>query len=380
MKVIVNFYWKDTAMAHLLSDLSQSVFSSLGLVDTKDLLSLGESPAARECILLIDGMGSNAISEFGSYLPIKDQMKFVETLSSNFPSTTVTNLTSLGTGVHPGEHGMLGYTMRVPRSGTPGRLLNALRWDERVDPVTWQNVDTLFERGVSAGLSVSHVAAKRYQDSGFTEAALRGAQYRGANSSLDLITQAAIALEKPKSFAYIYINDLDEAAHSDGMGSEKWLDALVKTNELVTGLLERLPTGTRLWLTADHGMINRKDFTVLGKDNSLLENVTLLGGEPRARHLYVRGGSEIDVLTQWREFFGGSVELFLKQDAIAAGLFGELVTENSFDRLGDVIAVPNGDLVLIEPEKEKQQLAMVGHHGGLTAAELDIPLYGGIAR
>jgi gliding motility-associated lipoprotein GldJ len=70
---------------------------------------------------------------------------------------------------------------------------------------------------------------------------------------------------------------------------------------------------------------------------------------------------------------------FLKKDAIAAGLFGALVTEDSFDRLGDVIAIPNGDLVLIEPDKEKQQLAMVGHHGGLTSAELEIPLYYGSA-
>ena len=330
-------------MAHLLSDLSQSVFSSLGLADTGDSLLIGESPAARECIVLIDGMGSNAIAEYGSQLPIKDQMIFITTLSSNFPSTTVTNLTSLGTGVHPGEHGMLGYTMRVPRSGVPGRLLNALRWDERVDPVTWQNVDTLFERGVRAGISVSHVAAKRYQDSGFTEAALRGAQYRGGNSSTELITQAAI------------------------------------TNELVTGLLERLPSGTRIWLTADHGMINRKDFTILGKDNSLLENVTLIGGEPRARHLYVRDGSDHDVFLQWQEFFGEAVLLYLKKDAITAGLFGALVTEDSFDRLGDVIAIPNGDLVLIEPDKEKQQLAMVGHHGGLTPAELEIPLFCGSA-
>ena len=57
-------------MAHLLSDLSQSVFSSLGLADTGDSLLIGESPAARECIVLIDGMGSNAIAEYGEIFPI----------------------------------------------------------------------------------------------------------------------------------------------------------------------------------------------------------------------------------------------------------------------------------------------------------------------
>ncbi|CAB4789796.1 unannotated protein [freshwater metagenome] len=72
--------------------------------------------------------------------------------------------------------------------------------------------------------------------------------------------------------------------------------------------------------------------------------------------------------------------MHLKQDAITAGLFGAVVTEDSFDRLGDVIAIPKAELVLIEPDKEKQQLAMVGHHGGLTAAELEIPLFCGTAN
>ena len=121
-------------MTYSLADLSQSVFHSLGLTNTRDPLSLGESPAQRECILLVDGLGMNAIENY-SALPIINQLKLRMELSANFPSTTATSLATLGTGELPGVHGMLGYTVRVPRSGEPGRLLNALRWDERVDPV-----------------------------------------------------------------------------------------------------------------------------------------------------------------------------------------------------------------------------------------------------
>jgi hypothetical protein len=76
-----------------------------------------------------------------------------------------------------------------------------------------------------------------------------------------------------------------------------------------------------------------------------------------------------------QKFFGNKAEILTKSEAVARGYFGSVVTEDSLDRLGDVIAIPNGELVLIEPEKEKQQLAMVGHHGGITDSEVRIPLF-----
>ena len=360
-------------MTYSLADLSQSVFHSLGLPNTHDPLALGESPHHRECILLVDGLGMNALENY-SALPIMNQLKLIYELQSNFPSTTATSLATLGTGQLPGVHGMLGYTVRVPRSGEPGRLLNALRWDERVDPVMWQNVPTLFERAASSGITVSHVAAKRYEATGFTQAALRGATYRGANIIDEFVAQSSLALQNEKSFCYLYINDVDDSSHSDGMGSEKWHIAMAKTNELIMRLLSDLPSGVRLWITADHGMVNRKDAVVIGKENDLLTDVTLLGGEPRARHIYVRHGAEVDVKNRWQEFFGERAEILTKSEAVARNYFGAVVTEDSLDRIGDVIAIPHGELVLIEPEKEKQQLAMVGHHGGITEAEVRIPL------
>ena len=51
--------------------------------------------------------------------------------TAGVPSTTATSLTSLGTALPPGAHGLVGFTSRVP--GTD-RLLNALSWDKTVDP------------------------------------------------------------------------------------------------------------------------------------------------------------------------------------------------------------------------------------------------------
>ena len=354
-----------------LADITNSIFNSLSVPETIDSLSLG-SAENREVLVLIDGMGQDAIDKYGDQFPIFDELKQVKKLYTNFPSTTATSLSTLGTGVLPGVHGMLGYTVRVPRSDN--RLLNALKWDERVDPVMWQKVPTLFERAVLAGVSVTHVAAKRYEGSGFTQAALRGAKYVGANGVDEMATAVSAALKPQPSFVYTYLNTLDSAGHSDGVGSDKWLTALQQVSEFITKVKQLAPAGTRIWVTSDHGMVNSTEQIILGQDNKLLENVTLIGGEPRARHIYIKEGAASETITQWQEFFGNKARVLSKDTAIKDGLFGPVVTEDSHDRLGDLIAIANNDLILVDPARVREESSMVGHHGGVTDIEVEIPL------
>ena len=357
-----------------LAALSNSIFANLQLSGTANELGIAENPGNRECLLLIDGMGAELISKYGSQFPIFKELISLDNLDSHFPSTTATNLSSLGTGTLPGVHGMLGYTVRVPRSGEPGRLLNSLKWDERVDPVIWQSVPTLFERAAAQGITVSHIAAKRYEGSGFTQAALRGAQYLGANQIEDIINNTVEAMKPASSFSYVYINNLDSAGHDDGVGSEKWLLALSTVSELITGLRDRLPKGTRLWVTADHGMINVGEKIILGQDNNLMANVTLLGGEPRARHIYVREGAVAETVASWREFLGDKADVFSRDEVIASELFGPVISIDSSERMGDLIAIAKSEMILIDPTRIKEESKMVGHHGGLEAIEVAIPL------
>ena len=357
-----------------LAALSNSIFAALGVADTTNELGIADNPGQRECLLLIDGMGAELIKQYGSQFSIFNELELLPKLDSHFPSTTATNLSSLGTGTLPGVHGMLGYTVRVPRSGEPGRLLNSLKWDDRVDPVIWQKVPTLFERATSEGIQVSHIAAKRYEGSGFTQAALRGAQYLGANQIAEIIENTVIAMQPAKSFSYVYINNLDAAGHDDGVGSEKWLLALSIVADLITGLRDRLPKGTRLWVTADHGMINVGEKIILGQDNNLMTNVNLVGGEPRARHIYVTAGAIAETAALWRESLGAKAEIFTREEAIAANLFGQVTSLDSSERMGDLIAIAKEEVILIDPTRIKEESKMVGHHGGMNAIEVDIPL------
>jgi len=173
-----------------LSQITPSIFSSLGLESAVDHLSVGQSPMGRELLFLIDGFGFDTLATYADAMPTMSRMFNHGRIQTAFPSTTATSLATLTTGQLPGAHGMLGYTVQVPRSG--GRLLNALKWDERVDPENWQPVETLFQRATAAGINVTHVAAKRYENSGFTRAVFRGANYKGANLVADLISETKL--------------------------------------------------------------------------------------------------------------------------------------------------------------------------------------------
>ena len=360
-------------MGWSLADFSSGVFRSMGVTTPRTGLDC-EISTGRECVVMIDGLGRNAILEFGRLLPTLTSLEDRATLIAPFPSTTATSLTTFSTGVDAGSHGMVGYTMRVPYSGRPERILNALKWDERVDPVIWQSHATLFELAAQHSINVSHIASKRYMDSGFTRAALRGAQYRSANTSSEIIVEAKASLASTPSFAYVYLNDVDEASHSHGFGSEKFQAALTKVDLMVRELIIEIPKGTRLWILSDHGMINQEECIVLGKDNNLLDDVELLAGDTRVRYLYLDQSKVEGVRQRWLNQLGGKVRVLARSEAIEEGLYGKRVSDWNLERIGDLIVIAKGGLVLAEIEKEAQQRAMVGHHGALTQAECEIPL------
>lgn len=358
-----------------LSQITPSIFSSLGLDSAVDHLGVGQSPMGRELLFLIDGFGYDTLATYADAMPTMSRMFKHGLIATAFPSTTATSLATLTTGELPGAHGMLGYTVQVPRSG--GRLLNALKWDERVDPENWQPVQTLFQRASSAGINVTHVAAKRYENSGFTRAVFRGANYRGANVVTDLISETKLALQKSPSFVYLYVNDLDNAGHTDGVGSDKWLAALTMIDQMVSQLMKEVPKGTRIWVTSDHGMINVQDKIVIGLDNQLLQGVSVVAGEPRARHIYLESDSasaRIETAGIWQEFLGDKALVLTREQAISNSLFGDVVSDDALDRMGEVIAIARGGLVLLELQRAEKEGSMVGHHGGDSDTESQVGL------
>ncbi len=364
-------YGQDT-----LADLLPSVAASLGVSGERDVLGL---PAAHQaCVLLVDGLGESLLRRHAQAAPFLSSLARVGprsgVLTTGFPSTTATSLALLGVGRPPGEHGLVGYTMAIPGSG---RLLNALRWDPEVDPRRWQPHLTVFERAEAAGVAVTQVNSPRFAGSGLTTAALRGGRYVGVQNAAEQVSEVAAALRVGRrGLVYTYHADLDAAGHSAGVASGKWLDRLRGVDRLARRLAATLPARSALYVTGDHGMLDVPPDTRLdlAERPRLCEGLLLLGGEPRARHLYTRPGAAADVLAAWREAVGERAWTFSRDEAVALGLFGPKVADATLPRIGDVVVAARGQFAVVHTEAEPSEASVIGAHGSLTEVEREVPL------
>jgi len=135
-----------------------------------------------------------------------------------------------------------------------------------------------------------------------------------------------------------------------------------------------VPQGTVLHITADHGMVDVAPHDRIDVDEipELRAGVALLGGEPRARHVYAETGAAPDVLAAWREVLGARAWVASREEAVSAGWFGE-VAEQMADRIGDVVAAPAGPWAMVATRTEPRESALIGMHGSLTTADQLVP-------
>jgi predicted AlkP superfamily pyrophosphatase or phosphodiesterase len=278
--------------------------------------------------------------------------------------------------VYPGAHGLPGYTVRDPDTGS---LMNQLRWKPWTDPHLWQPYPTVFQLADAAGVHTAQVSSPDFQHTPLTKIALSGGTFRGKLTGEDRMDLAAEQLAAgDRSLVYTYYSEVDGKGHRFGMDSDAWRGQLMYVDRLAQRLAEQLPPRAALYITADHGMIDipfdeesRIDFD---EDWELSAGVALLGGEGRARHVYAVPGAENDVLTVWREVLGEQFWVASRDEAIAAGWFGPVIDERVYGRIGDVVAASHDDVVVIASRREPHESAMVGMHGSMTAAEQLVPL------
>jgi type I phosphodiesterase/nucleotide pyrophosphatase len=356
-----------------LADLSSSILASLDPGSPESQNVMGLPSAQRACLLIVDGLGWDLLRAHPAAAPFLSELaRDAKPMTAGFPATTVTSLGSLCTGLPPGQHGMLGYQVIIPGEN---RLLNGLRWDSRVDPRQWQPRTTIYERAAAAGIAAVHVAQRSFRGTGLTEATMRGADYRSADSMGALAAQAAAALaEDGRALVTVYHGDLDGTGHVFGVGSEAWYNQLAHVDKLAEQLAGALPSGTYMHVTADHGMVDigPEDKIDVDAVAELQAGLALLGGEPRARHVYARPGAAADVLATWRETLGDRAWVLSRDEAIKEGWFGP-VDPGMADRIGDVVAAPAGGLALVATEAEPRESALSGMHGSLTPSEQFVP-------
>ena len=361
-----------------LADVVPSVLSAMGAKGFDGPISL-PGDIAGACVLMIDGLGAELLAEYAADAPVLSALRS-HPLQVGFPSTTAAGLAAIGTGRRSGEHGIVGYCFRLPGTG----VINALRWRphpwgddlrESAPPEQVQPIPTTFERAASAGIAVSVISGAEFTGSGLTRAVLRGGRYVGVQSLGDLAASVREAIAG-RGFCYGYHGELDLLGHLYGPGSDAWRMQLRQVDRLVESIVGGLPPGGLLAVVADHGMVAVESPEIVDIDASeaLLDGVQDIGGEARARHVYVTDGAQDSVLAAWRETLADQAWVVSREEAIAAGWFGDRVSDEAHMRIGDVVAAARRSAAMVRRTVEPLESSLIGHHGSLTSAEQRVPL------
>jgi hypothetical protein len=367
-------------MAASIRDVLPGAAALLGVAGAADPLGLTDrvGHVRRVAVLLVDGMGWHLLPQMAADAPLlatvlAGEVGELAELACTFPSTTPTSLVSLGTGAPPGEHGILGFTLKLPGSD---QVLNHIWWRDHPPPTQWQPVPTWFQRLAQAGVHARAVLPAPFIGSGLTEAAYRGAEFHPVSRDDDYAQRMADELRAAPGLVYGYAGELDTAAHLFGIGSPRWHEAAAGVDALLTRLAEALPSDAALLVTADHGGLNvpanaRVD---LAADSQLAAGIRVVAGEPRVRYLHTEPGAATDVRAAWSEVLDGRAEVLSREEAATAGVFGPMDPKH-LPRIGDVVVICTGDTAILASGHEPPEVArLVGFHGGATSAETAIPL------
>jgi hypothetical protein len=340
-------------------------------------------PVTSAVVVLVDGLGAaNIQARAGHARFLSGRMTKRDVIRTVFPSTTAAAIASFATGRMPGEHGLVGYRVL---DAERDRLVNQLNgWDDGMRPETWQRVPTLFESAAVDGVDSYAVGAARYLDSGYTHAVLRGAEYRPAASIADRFAEAAQLISRGEpALVYLYVAELDQAAHAYGWESGRWLSILEELDGALAAFEARMPRDAGLLVTADHGVIDVPAHRHVFVDDhpELLHGVRHVGGEPRCLALYAEPGLGVEAVAAlvdgWREAEGHRAWVLGRDEAIDAGLYGEVADEVRA-RIGDVIIAARSSVAYYDRrEPDRRAEAMIGQHGSLSDEETRVPLVRG---
>ena len=365
-----------------LTDVLPSCYASLGVEDQPNTLGLPRASAV--VLVLVDGLGFMNIAESLGHAPfVRGHFDRVVRMSTVFPSTTASALASLATGVLPGTHGILGYRIMNPDTGNIINQLSGLA--DVADLTTWLGVPTLYERAHDAGKTSCIVGLPRFETSPLTRVVHAGARYVGENSVSRRVTRACDEVASGTDFVMLYIPELDQVAHAQGVSSAAWLSALEEVDGALRELVTNLPGGVEVYLTADHGVTDvpaARHVDVVGDDWEL-EGHPVVGGEPRGLQIFAREGTPyqededvaltVEDTREWQRRLREVAWVLTPEDLVEAGVWGHMSTTVR-RRAGELVIVPRNDDALYDARFPRAEArGMVGQHGGMSEREMLIP-------
>lgn len=317
-------------------------------------------------VLIVDGLGWDQFTERRSSMPELGRLAGGP-ITTVAPTTTATALCSIATGLTPAEHGLVGYRLLLQ-----GDVLNVLRWataegDRRraLPPADVQPFAPFL------GYSVPVISPAELEGTAFTEAHLRGSRPVGYRAPSAIAVEVRRQLANGERFVYAYYGSVDKIAHERGFG--EYYDAELRmADRIVADVLEVLPPGAAVVVTADHGQVDVGD-RIIVPDDGLLAMVATQSGEGRFRWWHAERTTADELAKATIDVYGDVAWIVTREQLIDERWFGPTMSGPVAARLGDVALVAREPISFHDP-RDAGAFPLVCRHGSLTSAEVRVPL------
>jgi hypothetical protein len=348
-------------------------------------LASGEIAGARNlCLIVIDGLGWRHLAGASGGGALRRHAR--APITSTFPTTTATAITTFMTGLAPQQHGLTGWHMYFrelgavlavlpfrPRHGgpsiatdggvTPAELLHNPPFTDRLDARTYV------------------VSPSSIVDSEFNAAHAGHAQrvpHGGAESLFSAVRDILRAADE-RSYVYAYYSEIDSLAHAHGIGSSEVSAELARVDAGFARLLAELAgTDTLVVATADHGFVDTHREKVIELDDhpDLAETLLVpLCGEPRVAYCYVRPSAQRAFEHYVETRLSHCATLARSADLIAQGWFGPGAAHPHLaERIGDYTLVMKDGYAIRDQVPGERRHRQIGVHGGTSEEEMLVPL------
>ncbi len=331
-------------------------------------------------LLVIDGLGHDYLMTHRGDGPLGRSMK--GRMTSVFPATTATAISTFLTGMAPQQHGVTGWFTYF---GEVGAVLAVLPYKPRHgNPAPKIPARVLLEHAaVFDGLKArSHVVApRRIVYSEFNSAHRGTARSYGFESLGQMFKTIAriVRIRGQRNYVYAYWPELDRLAHEHGIGSREAAAHLAEIDAAFDKFLDTtVGTNTTVIVTADHGFIDARPDQAIELDAhpELAHTLSLpLCGEQRAAYCYVHADKRAQFVGYVAEHLAEYADLNDSGHLIESGYFGLGPPHPRLrERIGDYTLILRDRSVIKDWLPGEQRYVHVGVHGGMSAQEMYVPL------
>jgi hypothetical protein len=354
----------------------------------KDYLT--ETKGTEKIVLFIfDGLGYNRLLHYiGNHNGIFTELTekgTLKPLTTVFPSTTSTVLTSIFTGLSPAEHQILGYRMFSQKYGLIFNTLDmkpVYGYNAKVELAKdyTNTIKSSLPNFEQNGVKTTVLTKAAIAGSGLSEIIHRDCRLIPYLLGADMFTQLRKALEHPgHALLLVYYSGVDTLAHKYGPYSDEVTFELATLEhslwDFVNSLNAETKRKTLMILTADHGVADIHKSYYLKDHQEVMANLMMPPvGDGRAAFLYTKSNQKNTLKSAFEQNITG-FKLFPSDELISKGAFGTPTDmEGLKEKVGDFTALSISQSLIAYPFFEDDRFhEQLGAHGGMTMEEMIVP-------